>query len=137
MPQIDATAGIARQHYGASFLGPLAATFPAFSAYSVGVGVTYDVDVFGRTRRSIELAAADKDVQQEALLAAQLSIAGDTVLEALQVASTRAQIDVVNSVIASDQRTQRGREWTGGLTCRPRNAPQWSEAFTQKFCPAV
>ena len=45
------------------------------------------------------------DVQQEALRAAQLGVASDTVLEALQVASTRAQIDVVKSVIASDQRT--------------------------------
>ncbi len=105
LPQLDATAGLARQQYGASFLGPLAATFPAYSAYSVGVGVSYDVDVFGRTRRSVELAAADKDVQQEALRAAQLDIAGGTVLEALQVASTRAQIDVVNDVVASDQRT--------------------------------
>jgi NodT family efflux transporter outer membrane factor (OMF) lipoprotein len=105
LPQLDATGEIARQHYGAYFLGPLAATFPAFSAYSAGVGVSYDVDVFGRTRRSIELAAADKDVQQEALRAAQLDIAGGTVLEALQVASTRAQVDVVNSVVASDQRT--------------------------------
>jgi NodT family efflux transporter outer membrane factor (OMF) lipoprotein len=105
LPQLDATAGLARQQYGASFLGTEAATFPTFSAYSAGVGVSYDVDVFGRTRRSIELAAANKDNQQEALRAAQLGIAGDTVLEALQVASTRAQIDVVNSVVASDQRT--------------------------------
>jgi NodT family efflux transporter outer membrane factor (OMF) lipoprotein len=107
LPQIDATAGLARQQYGASFLGPEAATFPTFSAYSAGVGVTYNLDVFGHTRRSIELAAADTEVQQEALRAAQLSIAGDTVLEALQVASTRAQTDVVNSVVASDQRTLR------------------------------
>jgi NodT family efflux transporter outer membrane factor (OMF) lipoprotein len=105
LPQLDATGGLARQQYGAYFLGPEAATFPAFSAYTGGVGVNYDLDVFGRTRRSIELAAADKDVQQEALRAAQLGIAGDTVLEALQVASTRAQIDVVNSVVASDRRT--------------------------------
>jgi outer membrane protein TolC len=61
--------------------------------------------MFGRTRRGIELAAADKDVQQEALRAARLSIASGTVLRALQIASTRAQIDVVNSVVASDQRT--------------------------------
>jgi NodT family efflux transporter outer membrane factor (OMF) lipoprotein len=105
LPQLDATAGLLRQQYGGSFLGPLAATFPAYSAYSVGVGVSYDVDLFGRTRRSIELAAADKDVQQEALRAAQLSIAGATVLEAMRAASTRAQIDVVKRVVASDQRT--------------------------------
>jgi NodT family efflux transporter outer membrane factor (OMF) lipoprotein len=103
LPQIDATGGLARQQYGAYFLGR--ETIPIFSAYSGGAGVSYDLDVFGRTRRSIELAAADNDVQQEALRAAQLSIASDTVLEALQIASTRAQIDVVNIVVASDQRT--------------------------------
>jgi NodT family efflux transporter outer membrane factor (OMF) lipoprotein len=104
-PQLDATGGLARQKYGATFLGPEAATFPAFSAYNAGVGVTYDLDVFGRTRRNIELAAADQDVQREALRAAQLSVASDTVLDALQIASIRAQIDVTNGVIASDQRT--------------------------------
>jgi outer membrane protein TolC len=103
LPQLHATGGLARQQYGAYFLGR--ETIPIFSAYSGGAGVSYDLDVFGRTRRSIELAAADKDVQQEALRAAQLSIASDTVLEALQIASTRAQIDVVNIVVASDQRT--------------------------------
>jgi NodT family efflux transporter outer membrane factor (OMF) lipoprotein len=70
-----------------------------------GVGVSYDLDVFGRTHRSIELAAADKDVQQEAFRAARLSVVSDTVLEALQIASTRVQIDVADSVIASDKRT--------------------------------
>jgi NodT family efflux transporter outer membrane factor (OMF) lipoprotein len=105
LPQLDATGGLARQKYGAYFLGQEAATFPIFSAYTGGVDVSYDLDVFGRTRRSIELAAADEDVQQEALRAAQLSVAGATVLGALQIASTRAQIDVVNSVVASDQRT--------------------------------
>jgi NodT family efflux transporter outer membrane factor (OMF) lipoprotein len=104
-PQLDATGGLARQKYGASFLGPEAATFPTFSAYTAGVGVTYDLDAFGGTRRGIELAAADNDVEQEALRAAQLSIASDTVLTALQIASIRAQIDVVKSVLASDQRT--------------------------------
>jgi len=104
-PQLDATGGLARQKYGATFLGPEAATFPAFSAYNAGVGLTYDLDVFGRTRRSIELAAADQDIEQEALGAARLNVASDTVLEALRIASIRAQIDVTNSVIASDQQT--------------------------------
>lgn len=105
LPQIDATGGLARQKYGASFLGPEAATFPDYSAYAAGVGVSYDLDVFGRTRRSIELAAADSDVQQEALRAAQLGVASDTVLDALLIASTRGQVDVADSVIVSDQRT--------------------------------
>jgi len=105
LPQLDATSGLAGQQYGASFLGREAATFPSFWAYSAGIGVSYDLDVFGGTHRSIELAAADTDVQQEAVRAAQLSVASDTVLAAIEVASTRAQIDVVKNVIASDQRT--------------------------------
>lgn len=60
LPQLDATGGLARQQYGADFLGSEAATFPPFSAYSGGVDVSYDLDVFGRTRRTIELAAADR-----------------------------------------------------------------------------
>jgi NodT family efflux transporter outer membrane factor (OMF) lipoprotein len=102
-PQVDAAAGIARRQYGASFLGPLASTFPAFSAYTAGLTVSYDLDIFGGTHRRIELAAADADVQSEALNAARLTVAGDTVIEALLNASIRAQIDVVQMVIASDQ----------------------------------
>ena len=104
-PQVDATGGLARQQYGASFLGPEAFDFPTFSAYSAGVGVTYDLDAFGGNHRRIELAAADAEVQSDDLAAARLSIAGDTVIEALQIASVRAQVEVVEAVVASDQQT--------------------------------
>jgi NodT family efflux transporter outer membrane factor (OMF) lipoprotein len=104
-PQIDANAGIERQRYGAYFLGPSAGSIPAYSAYTAGVGVSYDLDAFGGIRRGIERAAAEKDVQQQALRAAQLNVASGTVLEALQIASIRSQIDVVSSVVASDRRT--------------------------------
>ncbi|MDR3510740.1 MAG: efflux transporter outer membrane subunit [Caulobacteraceae bacterium] len=104
-PQIDATANLARNQYGASFLGPQAFTFPRFSAYSAGAAISYDPDAFGGVHRSIELASANAAAQGEALNAARLSIAGDTVIEALQIASIRAQIDVVREVIASDEKT--------------------------------
>jgi NodT family efflux transporter outer membrane factor (OMF) lipoprotein len=102
-PQVDAAAGLSRQQYGASFLGPEAATFPTFSSYTGGLNVGYDLDIFGGTHRKIELAAADADVQREALNAVRLTVAGDTVVAALMSASVRAQIDVVQKVIASDQ----------------------------------
>jgi NodT family efflux transporter outer membrane factor (OMF) lipoprotein len=102
-PQVDAAAGVARRQYGASFLGPQAFTFPTFSAYTGGLNVSYDLDIFGGTHRRIELAAADADVQGEALNAARLTVAGDTVIAALLNASIRAQIDVVQMVVASDQ----------------------------------
>src|ERR1700734_3549590 len=40
LPQLDATGGLARQKYGAYFLGQEAATFPIFSAYTGGVDVS-------------------------------------------------------------------------------------------------
>jgi NodT family efflux transporter outer membrane factor (OMF) lipoprotein len=104
-PQIDASGGVERRAYGPYFLGPTAFTFPTFSAYTGGITVSYDLDIFGGTRRRIELAAADAEVQAEALNAAKLTVASGTVLTALEIASTRARIAAVNDVIASDQKT--------------------------------
>jgi NodT family efflux transporter outer membrane factor (OMF) lipoprotein len=102
-PQVDAVSHAGRSRYGASFLGPEAATFPTFSAYTGGVAVSYDLDIFGGQQRQIEFAAADADIQREVMNAAHINVAGDTVLEVLQIASIRAQIVVMQSVIASDQ----------------------------------
>ena len=102
-PQVDADGGVGRRQYGASFLGPEAYTFPVFSSYTGGVTVSYDMDIFGGTRRRIELAAADAEVGTEAMNAARLAVAGDTVMTALQIASVRAQIDVVQNVVESDE----------------------------------
>lgn len=104
-PQVDATGGLARNQYGASFLGPEAYTFPRFTAYSAGAMVSYDPDVFGGTHRTIEQAAASAAAQAQALNAARLMVAGETVSDALQIASLRAQIDVIQEVLTSDQKT--------------------------------
>jgi NodT family efflux transporter outer membrane factor (OMF) lipoprotein len=106
-PQVDASGQLGRQQYGAAFLGPLAPTFPPYSFYSAGVGVTYDLDVFGGNRRRIELAGADSDVQRQALNATMLNVAGNTVVDALQIASIRDQVAVVEKVIASDEENLR------------------------------
>jgi NodT family efflux transporter outer membrane factor (OMF) lipoprotein len=102
-PKLDAVTGVGRQKYGATFLGTEVAAFPIFSAYDAGAAVSYDFDVFGEERRQIELAAASARVQEELLNAAHLSVAGDTVLEALQIASIEAKIATVEDVISSDE----------------------------------
>jgi len=103
LPQVDGGASGGRQSYGASFLGPEAFTFPTFSAYSGGITLSYDLDVFGGQKRRVEYAAADAQVQGEVLNAVHLSVAGETVLIALQIASIRAQMQVVDGVVASDE----------------------------------
>jgi len=104
-PRVDAAGSVSRRQYGASFLGPEAATFPVFSADTVGINVSYDLDLFGGTHRSIELAQADAEIEREGLNAARLNAAAMTVNEAVQIASIRAQIGVLNDVVVSDQKT--------------------------------
>jgi NodT family efflux transporter outer membrane factor (OMF) lipoprotein len=104
-PQIDSVNSVGRTRYGAAFLGPEGATYPVFSAYSVGVDVKYDFDIFGGVKRGVEQAGAAAAYQREQLHAAQLSVSGNAVLQALQIASLRAQIQVVQHVLESDEKT--------------------------------
>jgi NodT family efflux transporter outer membrane factor (OMF) lipoprotein len=103
--QVDAAAGVERRKYGASFLGPEAETFPTFSAYTLGPTLSYDLDIFGATRHRIEMAGASADYEHEQLRAARLRVVGDTVTQALDVASIRAQIAVVQEVLSADEKT--------------------------------
>ena len=104
-PQVDATGSVGHQKYGASFLGPLAFTFPQFSPYSGGAQVSYDLDLFGGNHRRVEEASAEAETERYRLDAARLNVAGGVVLEALQIAATRARVEVLEQVIASDEKT--------------------------------
>lgn len=72
------TLEIARAHLAsAAFLGPEGGTYPIFSAFSVGVDVKYDFDLFGGLKRGVEEARAAAAYQREQLNAVQLSVSGN------------------------------------------------------------
>ena len=102
-PQLDAVASAQRTRLGATVLGPEAEAFPTFSAYAAGVQVSYDLDVFGGTRRLVESAVASARYESMQRDAAALSVSGNVVLQALQIASMRAQIRVVEQIVADDE----------------------------------
>lgn len=104
-PQLDSANSVGRTRYGDAFLGPQGSTYPIFSAFSVGVDVKYDFDIFGGLKRGVEQARATAAYQREQLNAAQLSVTGNAVLQALQIASVRAQIEAVQHVLESDEQT--------------------------------
>jgi len=119
MPQVDGASGIARNQYGASFLGPEAKTFPLFSAYSAGATVSYDLDLFGRNRRGVEKAEAEAEVAQDEVDAALLTLTGNVALQSVQIASLRAQIAATGRIIESDRKTLdlvRAARGTGAIT---------------------
>jgi NodT family efflux transporter outer membrane factor (OMF) lipoprotein len=102
-PEVDAAAGVQRTRFGATVLGPLAKDFPLFSAYAAGVDVSYDFDLFGGTRSRVEEAAADAQYESAELGAVALSVSGNVVIEVLQIASLRAQIHVMQEIVADDE----------------------------------
>lgn len=106
-PQVDAATSAQRTRIGATVFGSQAKDFPSFSAYAGGVEVSYDLDLFGGTRRRIERAGAEAQYRGALRDAAALSISGNVVLQALQIASSSEQIRVVEAIVADDERMLR------------------------------
>jgi NodT family efflux transporter outer membrane factor (OMF) lipoprotein len=104
-PEVDAVAGAQRTRFGATALGPLAKDFPPFSAYTAGAQVSYDLNLFGGTRSHVEQAGASAQFESAQLEAVALTVTGNVVIEALQVAALRAQIRVADQIVADDEHT--------------------------------
>jgi NodT family efflux transporter outer membrane factor (OMF) lipoprotein len=102
-PQVGAAAAAQRTRFGAPVLGPLAKDFPPFSAYTAGAEVSYDFDIFGSTRSRVEEADAAAQYQSAQLAAVALVVSGNVAIEALQIATVRAQIRVADQIVSDDE----------------------------------
>ena len=110
LPQVDANARVEHEQANLAAFGfkpnpalGLAGN-PEFDLYSVGGGVSFDLDPFGTKRRGVEQAAAKAEAQYRQTEAAHLSVAGQVVTQALTIASLRAQIATAKALLAEDQR---------------------------------
>lgn len=105
-PQVDITAGVGREKYGAEFLGTSPKP-PPFTYYAVGPTISYTLDYTGGVARSIEQQNALVDYQREQLNAAYLAVTGNAVVESFRIASLRAQIAAVEAMLDQDRNNQR------------------------------
>ncbi len=111
LPQVDVSGRAEHEQVNLAGFGFDPAEFgvtggnPVFDLYSVGGGVSYDLDLFGGKKRAVEQAAARAQAQLRQAEAAHLTIAGRVVNQALAIAAVRAQIATANALIAEDQRT--------------------------------
>ena len=103
LPQVDATARIEHETVNLSAFG-FPGSNPEFSLYSVGGGISYDLDLFGGTRRRVEQAAAQAETQLHQTQAAHLTVAGQVVNQVLTIAAIRAQIATAEALLADDRR---------------------------------
>ena len=114
LPQVDGNASIARESinlaaFGFDQISPLGADTanPEFNLYTLGGGVSYDLDLFGRLRRSVEQAAAEAEAQQRKTEAAHLLIAGRVVSQVFSIAALRERIATQEFLLGEDARNVR------------------------------
>jgi NodT family efflux transporter outer membrane factor (OMF) lipoprotein len=105
-PQVNAGASATREKINTSGFGLRPSVFPLppnFNVFQVGPSVSYDLDIFGGTKRGIERQNALADYQREQLDAAYLTLTGNVVTRAIEVASVRAQIKALEDILAIDR----------------------------------
>jgi outer membrane protein TolC len=105
-PQVALTAGVGRQQYGDEFLGRFA-QIPPFTYFAVGPTVSYTLDYSGGVARGVEEQYALAEVERHQLDAACLAVTGQAVMQTLAIASGRAQIATVETILAQDRENLR------------------------------
>ncbi len=100
-PQLDFSAGLQREQVSEGLFG-LPGKTPPFNIYSLGPTVSYAVDPFGLDRRRIEQQQAASVYQNYQLDAAYLTLTGNAATQAVTIASNRAQIAAVDTIIKDD-----------------------------------
>jgi len=102
-PQLNMTAGIGAQKYGAEFLGTLSPP-PPFKYYAIGPTVGYVLDYTGGVRRSVEQQYAYSEYQRQQLIAAHLMVTGNAVTQSLRIAWLQTEIETVEAILEEDRR---------------------------------
>lgn len=77
---------------------------PEIDLYTLGGGVSYDLDLFGRNRRAVEQATAEAEAEQRKVEAAHLIIAGRVVQQVFAIAALGERIATQRTLLAEDQR---------------------------------
>jgi len=119
LPSLDASASQQRNRSSGAAQGQ-----PAFSSLynvtSASLSVSYNVDVFGGTRRAIEASEAQSEYQRWQREASILTLTANIVTAAIDEASLRAQIDATQRIIAdqTDQLTAIRRQFAVGGASR-------------------
>ncbi len=100
-PQADVAAAAQRQRVSGTSAGE--SIHATNSLLTIGPLVSYNLDLFGGTRRQVEEQTALSSYQRDQLVAAYLTLTGNAVTQAITAASAREQIRAVQDIIAVDR----------------------------------
>jgi NodT family efflux transporter outer membrane factor (OMF) lipoprotein len=102
-PQVNLNAIAGRQKYGVALFGPINISIPPFTYYELGPGLTYTLDIFGGTRRTIEKQQALACYQASQFNAEYLALTGNILTASLNIASINAQLETLNEITLEDK----------------------------------
>jgi NodT family efflux transporter outer membrane factor (OMF) lipoprotein len=102
-PQIQGQADATRQKFNSASFGG-ASGGSIFTVYTAAATVSYNLDLFGRNRRTVESLKAQTDFQGYEAQATYLSLLGQVINAVISQASYRAQIDATREIVAYQQK---------------------------------
>ena len=105
-PQVTFNAAVTREKLTPTTFGLPPSQFalpPNFNLFQVGPSASYDLDLFGGRRRQVEQRNALADYQRYEVAAAYMTLTGDVVMQAVQVAGLRAQVKAIGDILAIDR----------------------------------
>lgn len=97
-------AGVERERINTQAFGFTGFPSPTINLFTIGGGVSYDLDLFGGQKRAAEDASARIDAQQRRADAAYLTLTGNVAVQAIRIAALQSQIDTVEGIVAADRR---------------------------------
>ncbi len=103
-PSIDARTSAARQKISGAAFGQPGAGSNIYSLFNATANVSYTLDVWGGTRRTVEAQRAQAEYQSYQLEATYLSLSSNVVTTAIQEASLRAQVAATAQIIDADRK---------------------------------
>lgn len=101
-PSVTGQAGVARQRASQAALGIPGSG--VFNLYNASVDVSYTLDLFGASRRTLEGLQATIDYQHFQVEAAYLVLTANLVTTAIKEASLRAQLQATHEVLDAQQK---------------------------------
>jgi NodT family efflux transporter outer membrane factor (OMF) lipoprotein len=102
LPGVDGQAGVTREQVPGVAYGLPSVPATTYTLYNATVNVSYRLDLFGGSRRQLETLRAQADYQRWELEAANLTLTGNVVTTAFDVASLKEQLAAVADVVSSE-----------------------------------
>lgn len=104
-PQVSASYSATRQRQSGALAPTPADNASQFNLFTPQVSVSYALDVFGLTRRTVESARAQEQSVRFQMIAAHLTLTSNVVVAAIQDAALQTQIDATRQLIGIETKS--------------------------------